>query len=116
MRKCDYCLTLGVGGGLCGIAVLAGQAFEFGRPSDIACSSPPRVYRDFGPPPGCDDGKLPDNKSGWITSVASSAASVAPTGAIFVNSPLVAFTARDAEDAADEPDQRPTIHSVEKSS
>jgi hypothetical protein len=98
MRKCSCGLALGVGGCLCGLAITSGEAFEFKRPSAPACEV--RLFRDFGPPAGCDDGTLPHNRMGWVTSVAASTGTISP-GALIAPVPLVAYTARDAEDAAE---------------
>ena len=100
MHKCKCGLAAAIGVCCCGAAIAADQLFEFKRPSDVACSSPP-IYRDgdFGPPPGCSDGSLPHNRTVWITTVASSS-SVSVSHTIFMSLPLVT-TAKDAEDAAE---------------
>jgi hypothetical protein len=56
----------------------------------VARSAPPS-YRDFGPPEGCGAPWLPDTRMGWFTNVTSTTVYV----------PIVAFTANDAEDAAE---------------
>jgi hypothetical protein len=101
MRKCTYCLTLGIGVCLCGVA--SAELTEFERPSAPACEA--RVVRgDFGPPPGCEGDTSPHNRLGWLTNVAvSTGSSVAAVS--FINSPLVAATYRDLEDAAAEYDR-----------
>jgi hypothetical protein len=104
MSTCSKCgLVLGVG--VCLFCLGVGGTYEFKRPSDVACSSPP-TFRDLNPPPGCDDGTLPHNRLGWVTSVASTSSTTVVHGAIFsgglfVDVPTVAFEAHDAEDAAE---------------
>lgn len=57
---------------------------------------------DLGQLPECDDGTLPHNRLGWVTSIASSGSSSLYAGMfMFVDLPTVAFTAYDAEDAAE---------------
>lgn len=100
MPRCKYCLIAGAG--LCACGLFSGELFEFKLPSAIACSSPP-IYSDFGPPAGCDNGSLPHSRMGWITSVAASTGTYAPSGAMFsmvLRAPMVANTYRDLEDAA----------------
>lgn len=100
MRNCSRCgLALGVGVCLCSLA--AAETHEFRGPSGPACSAAP-TFRDFGPPAGCDGETLPHNRTGWLTSVAgATGSSVTSNGALFISGPLVASTARDAEDAAE---------------
>jgi hypothetical protein len=101
MRKCTCGLTLGVGVCLC--AIIGAETFEYQRPSAPKCEIR-LVAGDFGPPPGCDDGSLAHNRMGWVTSVATSSGTGISTS-IFINSPLVASTYRDSEDAAAEYDR-----------
>jgi hypothetical protein len=104
MGNCSKCgLVLGVGA--CLFCLGVGGTYEFKRPSDIACSSPP-TFRDLNPPPGCDDGTLPHNRLGWVNSVASASSTTVSGGVIFGGGlfrdvPTVAFTAHDAEDAGE---------------
>lgn len=100
MGNCEKCgLALGVG--VCLFCLGVGGTYEFKQPSDLACSSP-GTYRDFGPPMGCNDGPSPHNRSGWVNTVgATGPSSSTTTGVLFTYVPLVAFTARDAEDAAE---------------
>ena len=100
MSRCRCSLIVGAGLCGCGVAILSGGLFEFKLPSAIECASPP-IYRDFGPPAGCDNERLPHSRTGWMTSVAAS--TVTTTYAIFsfvLPAPTVAFTYKDAEDAA----------------
>jgi hypothetical protein len=109
MGNCEKCgLALGVSA--CLFCLGAGGAYEFKRPSDIACSSPPPAHYDFGPSPGCDDGTLPHNRPGWLNSyvVGATGPSSTVSGALFTYVPMVAFTAHDAEDAA-EPTGRASV-------
>jgi hypothetical protein len=81
----------------CGVAVANAETAEYKRPSAPACFSPP-IYRDFGPPPGCDTDSSQHNRLSWVTSVA---ATTGATGMMVAYMPMVAYTARDAEDAAE---------------
>jgi hypothetical protein len=109
MLNCRNCgVTLGIGLCACGLALGSGEAFEFKRPSASACEVP-YFFRDFGPPPGCDNETLPHNRMGWLTSVASTG-SVTATG-IGINPPLVAAAFRDLEDAANALDQMVEVSS-----
>jgi hypothetical protein len=101
MRKCSRCgFILGVC--FCGGAIVAGEVFDLGRPSAPACEV--RLFGDFGPPAGCDDGTSPHNRTGWVTSVAAASSSTTlGVHSWIYESPIVAFTARDAEDAAESP-------------
>jgi hypothetical protein len=102
MQTCRCGLVLGVGVCLCGIAIAADHAFEFRRPSDMACTSPV-TYRDLARLAGCDNSTLPHNRMGWFTSVAiaSTTSTATYVNPIFLKVPLVAFTAKGAEDAAE---------------
>jgi hypothetical protein len=97
MRNCKCGLLFAAGLCCCGLAIASAERAEYDRPSAPACSSPP-IYRDFGPPAGCDNDMSPHNRMGWLTSVASSTSTV--TSPIFVTAPTVAYTFRDLEEAA----------------
>jgi hypothetical protein len=96
MCKCG--VAFGVGA--CLFCVAASEAFEYKRPSASLCEG--YFFRDLGPPPGCGDDSMPHNRTGWVTSIANSTGSIS---SITVTMPMVAFTARDAEDGADPTDQ-----------
>jgi hypothetical protein len=90
----------GVAVGACLFCVAASEAVEFKRPSAPSCAG--YFFRDLGPPPGCGDDSMPHNRTGWVTSLANSTGTVS---SITVTLPMVAFTARDAEDGAEPTDQ-----------
>ncbi len=91
-----YCNCLfAVGICCCGLAIGSAELSEFKRPSAPACFSQ-SIYRDFGPPAGCDNDTSPHSRTVWMTSLTAST-----NTAIIVSSPLVAYTAHDAEDAAE---------------
>jgi hypothetical protein len=59
----------GIGPGLSLTAVAAAEFIDFVQPSAITCA---RRDLDFGPPPGCDDGPQPHNRTAQLTSLDSS--------------------------------------------
>jgi hypothetical protein len=69
----------GVGPGLCFTAVGAAEFIDFVQPSAFQCL---RRGLDFGPPPGCDDGPQPHNRTVNITALSSGNGSVVPSGAM----------------------------------
>ena len=103
MDKCSKCgFAFGVGFiCLCGGgAIVSGEAYELSRASDMVC-----LYRHYelAPPLGCDEEPGPHNRSGWFTNVASTSSSVTISSGTFtiIDTPTVAYVARDAEDAAE---------------
>ena len=96
MKKCSCGMALCVGVCLCGVALVSAEAFEYSRPSGPACFSPP-MYRDFGPPAGCDNDMSPHNRTVFMHSLGATGTS----SIVLVSTPVVAYTARDAEDAAE---------------
>ena len=109
MSTCSKCgLAFGIGATcLCGFgAVVSGEAFELSRASDMACA---RHY-ELAPPLGCDEGPGSHNRLGWVNSVATASSTTVSgatfSGGLFVDAPTVAFTAHDAEDAA----ERAAVH------
>ena len=79
----------------------------------MVCFAPP-IHRDFGTPPACGDGPS-HNRAGWVTSVAGTTGTVGLSNGMIMGVPLVAITATDAEDAAEQTDQWPVPHLVAKS-
>lgn len=101
MSNCSKCgLVLGAIC-LCGGAIASGEAFEVSRPSDFVCVYQ-RTHNDFGPPPDCGEGPGSHSRFSWVTSVASTSSTIVGAGIFsFMDAPTVAFTAHDAEDAAE---------------
>jgi len=95
---CRHCLAAGAC--VCLGAVFHSEAVDTHRLGvTLFCAQPPAA-RDFGPPADCSDEQSPHSRSNRFASLTIASSSSNQTA------PLVAFTARDAEDAAEPMDQR----------
>lgn len=101
IRICRCGLVFAAGICACGAALGIDHTFEASRPSDMTCIQS-EVGHDLALPLGCDDNSSPHNRTGWYYSLATASSSSSMTGVgMFWNAPTVAFTAIDAEAAAE---------------
>lgn len=99
MRSCRCGAAFVVGLCACGAAIGIDHTYEYKRPSDIVCYSP-QAHHELALPIGCDDGSSPENRSSWVTSLATGASSSVTVYSVFLPVPMM-VAANDAEHAAE---------------
>jgi hypothetical protein len=82
MKLSPFTPVVAAGVAVSSVALGAGQAHEFSRPSDAGCIMRPE-QTDLGPPEGCREGELPHSRTIFLTPIAAAATTTTSSAGYF---------------------------------